>query len=54
MCYIQVGVWSDDFNTINWVTYEVVASDTPFEITAGEHTVTVCIDAGDMNIDSFR
>jgi hypothetical protein len=52
----QVGVWSDKaFNTPDWNNYKWVGTASkPFDLKAGAHTITVCVDAGDANLDKFR
>jgi hypothetical protein len=49
-------VWSDKaFNTPDWNNYKWVGTTSkPLDLKAGEHTITVCVDAGDANLDKFR
>jgi hypothetical protein len=54
MFWSQVAVWSGPFTSGPWTNYQTVGTGTaPFTLTAGEHTLTVCIDAGDANIDKI-
>ena len=52
--FLQVGVWSQLFTTgTDWGAYTVVSGGSLFNLTKGDHTLTVCIDAGDANFDKL-
>lgn len=50
---VQAAVWSAPFSTADWYTYVDNAGAAPVALTAGTHTVTLCISAGDANVDKF-
>jgi hypothetical protein len=56
--YMQVGQWSSQaFNTVNstnqatWTDFVSVTGGVAFTLPQGAHTLTLCVDAGDPNID---
>ena len=56
----QVGVYRNAaFSTLNeegaasWIDYQSLNASTPVALTAGKHVLTLCVDAGDANIDKL-